>query len=542
MEVEEFYEEIEAPKFVDFTHPNHFSPDDRFWFCSRVGCDQQHEEEMDSEAIYKNFVLRVMAARSPNVRFRRMSRKPPIESKKCPLSAPPKTSKSRLPRLALVSSTISKKLISEEDGKVKAPPANLKPASAPKARVKYVAAKYMTSPRKNKGSSPNPNAFRSLRNPKKTSVSLPKSKIIAKALVFNSPKKALKKKASLELGTPISKLCEGVKKLQINSQKKGITRKPSKDCTSEKKKLPLDGSKKIMSSSKAKAREADAKFSKNMKSKKAKTNDRKHADAALLEAEKSGDESSDMEIDECDSLGLGPETIKPLADDDRSSKEERTSSSDRPMTAESSGTVSLSTQNSEMISGPDSDDKVSAEENFVPIQAPNADKQSQEKGNTISDDLENQNPGIVSELEENEDKENALHSANIRNLNGDNLSKQHDAPVKPKIKTKQNPKKLDKNSKENCPAETGTQGLKNRKLKPTNPKPFRLRTDERGILKEATQERKINSHENSSTTNENSQGMGNGVPYNGEKGSKKDESRRFKKDQLVSRTPSLSLK
>ena len=28
------------------------------------GCDQKHEEEMDSEAIYKNFVLRVSASAS----------------------------------------------------------------------------------------------------------------------------------------------------------------------------------------------------------------------------------------------------------------------------------------------------------------------------------------------------------------------------------------------------------------------------------------------------------------------------------------------
>lgn len=34
---EEFYEKIEAPKFVDFTVPNHYSPDDHYWFCLRVG-------------------------------------------------------------------------------------------------------------------------------------------------------------------------------------------------------------------------------------------------------------------------------------------------------------------------------------------------------------------------------------------------------------------------------------------------------------------------------------------------------------------------
>lgn len=36
-EDEQFYEKIEAPKFVDFTVPDHYCPDDRYWFCLRVG-------------------------------------------------------------------------------------------------------------------------------------------------------------------------------------------------------------------------------------------------------------------------------------------------------------------------------------------------------------------------------------------------------------------------------------------------------------------------------------------------------------------------
>lgn len=36
-EDEEFYEKIEAPKFVDLTLPDPYRPDDRYWFCSRVG-------------------------------------------------------------------------------------------------------------------------------------------------------------------------------------------------------------------------------------------------------------------------------------------------------------------------------------------------------------------------------------------------------------------------------------------------------------------------------------------------------------------------
>lgn len=37
MEEDEFYEEIEAPKFVDFTAPDRSRPDGRSWFCVRVG-------------------------------------------------------------------------------------------------------------------------------------------------------------------------------------------------------------------------------------------------------------------------------------------------------------------------------------------------------------------------------------------------------------------------------------------------------------------------------------------------------------------------
>ena len=36
---DEFYDKIEAPKFVDLTTVEHYRPehDDRFWFCLRVG-------------------------------------------------------------------------------------------------------------------------------------------------------------------------------------------------------------------------------------------------------------------------------------------------------------------------------------------------------------------------------------------------------------------------------------------------------------------------------------------------------------------------
>lgn len=40
---EDFYEKIEAPKFVDLTAPDHRrSHDDRHWFCLRVGILHYH--------------------------------------------------------------------------------------------------------------------------------------------------------------------------------------------------------------------------------------------------------------------------------------------------------------------------------------------------------------------------------------------------------------------------------------------------------------------------------------------------------------------
>ena len=34
---DDFYEKIEAPKFVDFTAPDNRPIDDHYWFCLRVG-------------------------------------------------------------------------------------------------------------------------------------------------------------------------------------------------------------------------------------------------------------------------------------------------------------------------------------------------------------------------------------------------------------------------------------------------------------------------------------------------------------------------
>ncbi|KAH0720417.1 hypothetical protein KY285_005220 [Solanum tuberosum] len=50
----------------------------------------------------------------------------------------------------------------------------------------------------------------------------PKNRIIAKALVFLSPKKAISLKKSVKLPSSLTKLCQGIKKLEITDQKKRL--------------------------------------------------------------------------------------------------------------------------------------------------------------------------------------------------------------------------------------------------------------------------------------------------------------------------------
>ncbi|CBI25075.3 unnamed protein product, partial [Vitis vinifera] len=390
---EEFYEKIEAPKFVDFTKPDLPRPDDRYWFCLRVGCDQKHEEEMDHEAIYKDFVLRVMAARSPNVRLRKMlNRKAPSTTMKCPLSAPAKPSKSRLSRLAVISS-FSQKIT---EAKVK--------GSTPKPEVKQssVVVKALTTPR-NKKYPQNRNSFRSVRNPKATTIAVPKNRVVAKALVFHSPKKPRQKKTSLELHTPVSKICQGMKQLEITSQRK---QDKSSRCPKSKSKIA---------------------HSDNMRQFQTQTGE--------------GNESSG---------GSEHEEKK------KSSSRKRRFLEDHPPK-----------------------NQISEEAGHH-----NEDKESNDNENALTSDSEEagHNNEVKEETMENDDKENSNKDHCERKLLG-----RHGVGGTMKKVTQL----LDRTCKESFnPAAAGTQSVKC-KPKPTNPKPFRLRTDERGILKEAKLERRL---------------------------------------------------
>ncbi|MCD7451621.1 hypothetical protein HAX54_012883 [Datura stramonium] len=82
---EVFYERIEAPNFICESQM-------QVGICDALSSQvmtQKHEEEMALEKIYKDFVLRVMAARSPNVRLQKaLSRHAAGKNIKCPLTVP----------------------------------------------------------------------------------------------------------------------------------------------------------------------------------------------------------------------------------------------------------------------------------------------------------------------------------------------------------------------------------------------------------------------------------------------------------------------
>ncbi|KAI4296495.1 hypothetical protein L6164_036448 [Bauhinia variegata] len=485
---DEFYEKIEAPKFVDFTAPDILPPhDDRYWFCMRFGCDQKHEEELDFEAINKNFVLRVMAARSPNVRLRKvlLKKKEGSENLKCPLTAPAKSSKSRVSRLALISS-VSQKMTGNN-----AKPRPLSKISAtPNAKVKQSLAKALTTPRNRKSVS-KLEQFRSVQNKKPMNVAEPKNRVVVKALVFRSPKKVVKVKSSVELKTPMKSLCSAMKKLELNNVKK--------NAEGNNKPLPVTASRKQCRGREVKSRVFDSLYLN--RSKVQETSSRrclkekkkvKHLkeNRVLQPPEAAENYSSDLEIDEKSRAGslagcLGSDASKGV-DEVSMGAVESQQPNKRVSSTEASSHTSGGDDNSLPISAA-AENKTSEEceheEKSKLAQEkekmPEAAKKRCDKENALaSDDKENEG-----ELTENDDKENAPATDENRELNVN-----HEHLKRTILRSKHEDSR--NTQKKPTSTATGPQALKYKKPKPTNPKPFKFRTDERGILKEANLERK----------------------------------------------------
>ncbi|KAK1359148.1 Neurofilament heavy protein [Heracleum sosnowskyi] len=521
---EGFYEEIEAPKFVDFTASDDpFRPDDCYWFCLRVGCDRKHEEELDPEEISKNFVLRVMAARSPNVRLRRALNGRNMSSMKCPLSAPVKSSRSRLPRLGMVSS-MSQKMLDVKEKVGSHPKINL--SSTPMVKGKQVASKYMTTPR-NKRNLSHQTSFRSVQNPRPSKIAVPKSRLVAKALVFRSPKKDIPNEAAVELNTPLTKLCEGMKRLEIKSQRKrllGYTGKMANGtkCTqnttatesSRKQRTIQDG--KCLPLSHRNCKGKEAKSLKTDKSNKQilteqfekvsedgsrkeridiKSKDGSALDFSVSEGNEHGEalemtkrssntimDSAGNEINSLSNLDTKVESVlcrAVAAERDEHEKHLKTGVSEKEVLVPSG-------KNSDLLTG-NGIGEICSPPNLEGVDA------LVEEGIEGSDIMKREDRMKVSS--KNDDKENGQAPDKNRAVNcSNNHSKKK---LLGRKQTHENDKKVVREVKDGLTATTtAAPDVKNRKPKPTNPKPFRLRTDERGILKEANMEKKLNHPQN----------------------------------------------
>ncbi|KAF5760279.1 hypothetical protein HanXRQr2_Chr16g0751601 [Helianthus annuus] len=446
---EEFYERIEAPKFVDFTKPYTVRTDDCYWFCSRVGCDRKHEEEINPEEISKNFVLRVMAARSPNIKLRRALNKE-HSSIKCPLSAPAKPSKPRIPRLATVPSLNSQKN-GDPQSKIGSCLKAGSTRATPVAKSRQVAAKYMTTPR-NKVCHPNPNSFRSVQNPKATTVDVAKSRTVAKALVFHSPKKAIVLKKSVESHTPLRKICEGMKRLGIASQKKtlkGSVSKPKKPDTE-------DSLRRQLKTCRSEKKSKDLAPSKSKTQNKKPQTDKFHSLHEQAADVKPSDEINDLSIIE-----------------------------------DKENTVSAEDNLNEVKAGFESEQIDDGKENAL-----NPHETSETSDSHAS-------KAEINDLSNIEDKENMVSAEDHSNevdvgFVSEQIDDGKENALNPQDNNRSNNQRLDDNilskeiHKKNKVVQTAGPGvMKCKKPKPTSIKPFRLRTDERGILKEAILEKKL---------------------------------------------------
>ncbi|XP_051136018.1 uncharacterized protein LOC127254782 [Andrographis paniculata] len=482
---EQFYEEIEAPKFVDFTAPHHYCPDDRYWFCLRVGCDQKHEEEMDSETIYKNFVLRVMAARSPNIRLRKaLDRNASRSPSKCPLSAPPKPSRPKLSNMAIISS-ISKKTDDSQKGVVRS---LLRPKpTTPMLKTKPVAAKYLTTPR-NRATVANQSSFRSVQNSKPGAVEMPKSRAVAKALLFRSPRKTIKVKTSVELRTPISKLCEGMKRLDISSQRKralGYSSKPHTKLRSRTDQGEPNGS--LLPSQLSTNQEA-----KSGRSAKGKVKGKLEKPKKLL-----GDSSTNgsKKKESKNSKRLCEKVVEQVA---TSTKDSELAVTD-VVKREGNENLGFQTEGQEInvngengkgnseccgeLANSNSHEEQKNENKFVDWD----DKENAAEDTTNSSDLQKHEHKFM----DGEDKEHS--AASIENsMNNKNTTPNVKKSFPMHAKHLQVKEEIAESKKKNLKAVTiaSSPVCKLKKPKPTSLKPFRLRTDERGILKEANLERR----------------------------------------------------
>ncbi|KAK1316241.1 hypothetical protein QJS10_CPA05g01697 [Acorus calamus] len=486
-EEDRVYEDIDAPKFVDFTVPDRAPPDDGSWFCVRIGesqefysqffqsgfaavffwgfvsctdgrwgfsgCDQKHEQ-VDPDELYRNFVLRVMEARSPNVQLQKALKRRALKpTLKCPLSAPAKSAKERITRMSKPAPN--------------AKPMTMTPNQA-KAKKSSVAEKAYTTPR-NRRCPLNQEPFRSVRKGS-ADPGVIKENTVAKALDFDTPRKTKGSSMSSNCSAPLKDICNEVKKLKIGCQAR--VAKSSRSAANNPK---CSAAVSVGSKSSLRARKLQN------------TERMTLSGGPDCENDEGMDNGSDevMEIDETSDVSRKS----------MHSGSTTTTGVDEPVSSER---LSLVEENFESFvvddKGNDSPLKQLGEKN-VEQKGLVFETIEEAHDQTTSVEVRNENfPCLENACHSNDDdKENSLSSHDIRDTSiKTNESKENHS----QHECGENLHKV----KGSCGKTTGSQGLKYKKMKPTNPKPFRFRTDERGILKEANLERRLNLDTRQKTT------------------------------------------
>lgn len=144
---------------------------------------------------------------------------------KCPNTVPAKPSRSRVSKLAMISSIPQKGNgnIRSKEVKVVSTNKNVTPKAKAKGKesavISSVPQKALTERKKQMQS---PAAFRSVQNPRNATIKVSENRVVAKALVFQSPKKLVKLKRSVELSSSVKKLCNGMRKLEIDNKRNGL--------------------------------------------------------------------------------------------------------------------------------------------------------------------------------------------------------------------------------------------------------------------------------------------------------------------------------
>ncbi|KAL5683957.1 hypothetical protein ACJX0J_010342, partial [Zea mays] len=181
-------------------------------------CDQSHEQ-VDPEALDRSFFMRVMAARSPNVRLQKaISKKNQSSMLKCPHSAPPKRPRARFARLSAETETAGKAPAEPKPRVERICAMQASPIRTKTARVECPSErkKALTTPR-SKAVRPRQELFHSVKHQKEPLAAAARKGTVVKSLFMSTtPKKEpVQTPAADKSKGAVSKVCSKLRKLNL---------------------------------------------------------------------------------------------------------------------------------------------------------------------------------------------------------------------------------------------------------------------------------------------------------------------------------------